>query len=110
MKSKDIEQGGTYMFVATDAPTRKHLEGTPFEVVSIKDVWRKLGRKRKVKRFFNESGDGARAEELEPMPEEGTNVVCSVCGWDGKKFELVLANIFDPNSKEYCPKCGATYK
>lgn len=74
MKSADIKQGETYTFVATDSPARKHLEGEPFTVVRIDNVWRKFkgkGRK-KVKRFFNEDNVGARAEELEPtnQPEK----------------------------------------
>jgi hypothetical protein len=71
MKSSDIEQGKTYLFLATDAPARKHLEGEEFTVTRIEYVWRRLKKKgsRRVKRFFNEAGDGARAEELEPLDE-----------------------------------------
>lgn len=67
MKSSQIKVGETYMFVATDNPARKHLEGQPFEVTEIKAVFRRIRGTRKVKRFFNEDGVGARAEELEPM-------------------------------------------
>lgn len=68
MKSGDIRIGATYMFVATDNPTRKHLEAQPFTVTEIKPVWRKVYKSsRKVNRYFNENGDAARAEELEPM-------------------------------------------
>lgn len=69
MKGSEIKQGETYMFVATDSPARKHLEGQEFTVVEIKAVFRRLFKKgtRKVKRFFNEDGVGARAEELEPL-------------------------------------------
>lgn len=69
MKANDIKQGETYLFLATDSHARKHLEGEPFTVTGIKHVWRRLKFKRgKVKRFFNQDGDGARADELEPMP------------------------------------------
>jgi hypothetical protein len=69
MKSKDIKQGETYMFVGTESPARKHLEGEPFTVQEIRAVWRRVFRKgsRKVKRFFNADGVGARADELEPL-------------------------------------------
>lgn len=67
MKQSDIKVGVTYLFVATDSEARKHLEGKPFTVERIENVWRKFrgkGRK-KVKRFFNDDNVGARAEELE---------------------------------------------
>lgn len=68
MKQSEIKIGETYLFVATDSVTRKHLEGKPFEVVRKEKVWRKLKKRRAyVYRFFNEQGDGARAEELEPI-------------------------------------------
>lgn len=67
MRGSEIKQGETYMFVATDSPARKHLEGQPFTVVEIKAVWRRVRGTRKVKRFFNEDGVGARADELEPL-------------------------------------------
>lgn len=72
MKGSEIKTGTTYMFVGTDSPARKHLEGEPFEVVEIKAVFRRFKRAgtRKVKRFFNADGVGARAEELEPMDQE----------------------------------------
>lgn len=71
MRGSDIKQGETYMFVATDSPARKHLEGEPFTVTRIEFVFRRFKRKgtKKVKRFFNEDGVGARAEELEPMDQ-----------------------------------------
>jgi hypothetical protein len=69
MKSADIKIEETYLFVATDSPARKHLEGQEFTVVRSEFVWRRVKKKgsRRVKRFFNEAGDGARAEELEPL-------------------------------------------
>lgn len=71
MKSSDIKIGTTYMFVATDAPARKSLEGKPFTVVDIRAVWRRWAKKsRRTKRFFNEDGVGARADELEPIDVE----------------------------------------
>lgn len=68
MKSADIKEGETYIFVSTDSPARKYLEGQDFKVVRIDMVFRRLKIKgrRKVKRFFNEDNVGARAEELEP--------------------------------------------
>lgn len=74
MKGGDIKQGETYMFVATDSPERKDLEGQEFTVVQIKPVWRRFKGKgtRKVKRYFNADGVGARAEELEPQDSETT--------------------------------------
>lgn len=74
MKTKDIKQGETYMFVGTESPARKHLEGEEFTVVEIKAVWRRVIRKgsRKVKRFFNADGVGARADELEPLDSKNT--------------------------------------
>lgn len=68
MKVKEIQVGETYFFVATDSPARKHLEGTEFTVFEIKPVWRRFSKKSKrVVRFFNEFGEGARPEELEPL-------------------------------------------
>ena len=68
MNGKEIKTGETYFFVATDSSARKHLEGTEFTVFEIKRVWRRRNKKSKqVKRFFNEFGEGARAEELEPL-------------------------------------------
>jgi hypothetical protein len=71
MKSSDIKPGETYRFMGSESPTRAHLAGQPFTVVEIKAVWRRLFKKSKrVKRFFNEDGIGARADELEPMDDE----------------------------------------
>lgn len=72
MKGSDIKTGETYLFVATDQQSRKHLEDTEFTVVDIRKVWRKTYKKsRQVKRYFNADGVGARAEELEPLDEPG---------------------------------------
>lgn len=74
MKSSQIKQGETYLFVATDSQARKHLEGHPFYVSEIKAVWRRTFKQsRRVKRFFNEDGIGARAEELEPLDSVNTS-------------------------------------
>lgn len=68
MKAADIIIGETYLFVATESAARKHLEGRPFTVTGKKAVWRRLSRRsRRVNRFFNEDGIGARPEELEPL-------------------------------------------
>jgi hypothetical protein len=75
MLKKDIEEGKTYLFLATDSPARKHLEGQPFTVVEIKKVWRKIVKRgsRQTWRFFNDDGIGARADELEPMDEDNVD-------------------------------------
>lgn len=68
MKAADIIIGETYLFVATESVARKHLEGQPFTVTGKKSVWRRLNRRsRRVNRFFNDDGIGARADELEPL-------------------------------------------
>lgn len=73
MKSRDIKQGETYMFMATDSVVRKNLEGTEFTVINIQSVWRRrFKQSRRVKRFFNQDGIGARAEELEPLDSKIT--------------------------------------
>lgn len=80
MRGKDIKEGETYLFVATTSAARKHLEGTEFTVQEKRLVFRRLqkGRK-KVYRFFNEDGIGARPEELEPLQEA---VQCHICRCD----------------------------
>lgn len=68
MKSSEIKIGETYLFVATDSPTRKHLEGQPFEVTEKRRVWRRVkGKRANVYRFFDQLGHAAMAEELEPI-------------------------------------------
>lgn len=78
MKQRDIKEGESYLFIATESPDRKHLEGTKFTVWRIEPVFRRFKGKgtRRVMRNFNEDGVGARAEELEPLP------VCWCCGRD----------------------------
>ena len=88
MKSSEIVQGETYLFLATDSASRKHLEGEPFTVIEIKSVWRRIGRKRKVKRFFNEAGDGARAEELEPIDKPHVRMLESEIRKPGEVWPL----------------------
>lgn len=72
MQTKDIEDGATYLFVATDSVARQDLVGYPFTVQHRKAVFRKFKGQgtRKRLRFFNDDGVGARAEELEPLPPE----------------------------------------
>jgi len=71
MKSADIKVGETYRFMGSESPTRAHLAGEEFTVVNIENVWRRLKKgRRKVKRFFNEDGVGARADELEPLDDD----------------------------------------
>lgn len=72
MHKTDIVDGDTYLFVATDNPTRAHLVGHVFTVRYRRAVFRKFKGQatRKRLRFFNDDGVGARAEELEPLPPE----------------------------------------
>lgn len=72
MLVKEIEDGTTYLFVATDNVARQALVGYPFTVQYRKAVFRKFKGQatRKRIRFFNDDGVGARAEELEPLPPE----------------------------------------
>jgi hypothetical protein len=73
MRAKDIKVGETYLFVATESMARKHLEGQPFKVENIENVWRRLkGKSRRVKRFYNQEGAAARADELEPLDSGST--------------------------------------
>jgi hypothetical protein len=70
MKIDQIEEGETYMFVATLDPARKNLEGKKFYVATKRLIWRKKHgnpRHHQVWRVFNEDGVGARADELEPL-------------------------------------------
>lgn len=68
MKQSEIKTGETYFFIATDSKVRQHLINTEFTVTEIKNVWRRQHKKsRLVKRFYNEFGEAARAEELEPL-------------------------------------------
>lgn len=103
MKSSEIKVYGTYMFVATDSESRKHLEGKPFKVVEIRAVWRRLfKRSKRVKRFFNENGEGARAEELEPMNER--EFLCTEC----ETGEYQMEGFVQPNGQTnyVCNECG----
>lgn len=67
MKQSDIKIGQTYMFVATDHPQKKHLEGQPFTVTEIKPSRQARNKHRKVNIYFDADGNTARAEELEPI-------------------------------------------
>lgn len=56
MKSSGIKIGETYL-----------LDGKPFKVVSKEKVWRKLKKRRAfVYYFFDQDGNQASAEELDP--------------------------------------------
>src|SRR4051812_11895548 len=106
MQKQDIEVGETYLFVATDNPTRKHLEGQPFKVVERKAVFRKLKRgTRKPIRFFNENGVGARAEELGPLPLN-EYYVCHACR-DACKYGELHHDGDAECGQSLCPNCGA---
>lgn len=73
MRSNEIKVGETYTFVGSENQARAHLAGEPFTVTEIRPVWRRLHKQsRKVKRFFNADGVGARADELEPIDQETT--------------------------------------
>ena len=106
MKASEIKAGGTYMFVATDAPARKSLEGQPFRVVDIQDVWRRRAKQsRRVKRFFNDDRVGARADELEPLPDH--LYACSHCGTVSNASDLAIDDTGAPEKVyEVCPHCG----
>lgn len=105
MRKQDIEVGETYLFVATDNPTRKHLEGQPFKVVERKAVFRKLKRgTRKPIRFFNENGVGARAEELGPLPANEW-YTCPDCK-EASKIEDLHTRLIDDQTRKACPNCG----
>jgi hypothetical protein len=107
MRKQDIEVGETYLFVATDNPTRKHLEGQPFKVVERKAVFRKLKRgTRKPIRFFNENGVGARAEELEPLPA-GQWVKCNECETCSNISELQKIKEDNDDIAIKCSNCNA---
>src|SRR4051812_35995003 len=107
MRKQDIEVGETYLFVATDNPTRKHLEGQPFKVVERKAVFRKLKRgTRKPIRFFNENGVGARAEELGPLPP-GEWVKCNMCDECANISELNKTKEDNDDIAIVCPNCKA---
>lgn len=114
MNKNDIVVGETYLFLATTSEARKHLEGQPFTVVEKKSVFRRLHRgKRKVWRFFNEDGVGARAEELGEMPNplilgmdfnaEAPQTVsawyCLQCG--------AIVSVYTPPPNGQCPGCNA---
>lgn len=70
MKNKEIQEGQTYMFVATEDVNRKHLEGQPFF------VWMSSRSKKRTRRgkplrsqFYNSNSEMAIAEELQPLAE-----------------------------------------
>lgn len=107
MLKNEIEVGGTYLFVATDSPKRKHLEGEAFTVWEIKKVYRsvKFGRRGRrpvmCTRFFNDDGIGAKAEELEPLPER--EFPCDNC----ELGEMKLIGVHPSGITKYeCDRCG----
>lgn len=115
MRSTEIKQGETYLFVGSDSPARKHLEGQEFTVVEIKRVWRRFkGKgKRNVQRFFNEAGDGARAEELGELPEKvchickaETDLVCTRCEKLVCETCCVAVNGPNPIDETRCKTCN----
>lgn len=101
MRQSDIKEGETYLFVATDVPQRKHLEGKPFTVVEKRAVYRRFtGQRGGFKnRYFNTDNVGARAEELEPMPAQLAGTVqCPHCQ------QISLIDEIEADKK--CPECG----
>jgi len=113
MLKSEIVVGETYYFVGSDSPTRKHLAGMPFKVVRKERVFRKQAYRRgkartgtvKVLRFFNDDNIGARAEELEPLPEREWSK-CSHCN-DAHKYADLEYN--DRGKLAKCPACGCLY-
>lgn len=115
MHPKDIVIGETYLFIATLNPERKHLEGQAFTVVRKERVFRKVPYRRgkhnagtrKVLRFFNDDGVGARADELGELPEQKDNreFPCKICDTGEMKCTGV-----HPNGQEQyeCNECGET--
>jgi hypothetical protein len=110
MLKQDIEIGGTYLFVGTDSPKRKHLTGKPFTVTDIKKVPRKIIARRgkglrtvKTWRIFNEDGIGARADELEPMPKTGFYQCNQV---DCRKWSCIEDLTKNGWEQKCCPHCG----
>lgn len=101
MKHSDIEVGKTYLFVATDSPARKHLEGTAFTVTNKDKVWRrKGGRRHRSWRAFNADGVAVRPDELGELPDDH----CPNCfvGTFG------LVECHNGREKFECDKCGHT--
>lgn len=107
MKGSQIIIGQTYLFVATEALGRKHLEGMAFTVIEKKAVFRRLKKgHRKVNRFFNEDGVGARPEELEPLPERENG--CSHCAI-GEMIDVEHIPRANEMATRYeCNNCGHT--
>lgn len=94
MQHTDIKEGQDYLFLATDSATRKHLELTVFHVAEIRKVFRKLtwGQRkasRQVTRYFDHDGVGARADELQELPE-------SWHAMSGMEQRLWLENLRNP--------------
>jgi hypothetical protein len=111
MKKTDIEVGTTYLFVGSDSPKRKHLAGLPFTVVSVDRVYRKVAyrkgkRSMKVTRFFNAEGIGAKAEELETLPNQGFHT-CPACKEVNRICDLHVRPVNEEIEKA-CPNCGET--
>jgi hypothetical protein len=78
MKSSEVKEGETYLFVATDDATRKDLEGKTFYVAQKKTY--RPGPKAHFARhyFVNSEGQKAHAEELQQLPPEDER--CFECG------------------------------
>jgi hypothetical protein len=102
MRHQDIQEGKTYLFVATLDQKRKHLEGKPFTVTAKKKVWRAqtVGRRHKVMRIFNVDGVAVRPDELDELPEDH----CPECFLG--KFGVVETH--NGREKYECDQCGHT--
>jgi len=107
MRQRDIKEGQTYLFLATENPARKHLEGKPFTVISKKAVFRR-GKKglRKPWRYFNEDGIGARAEELVELPERENP--CSECETGEMELESSSPGNSETRQRFKCNNCQHT--
>lgn len=101
MRASDIVEGGTYHFVGTADPTRKHLEGKPFTVAKLSAVHRRAGKAgRKRYRAYDGGGAWAEPEELEPLPD----LPCDDC----QVGEMQQDGGTTPNGTTYykCSICG----
>lgn len=82
MMPNDIIVGETYLFVGSDSPKRQHLAGSEFTVVRKDFVYRRFkgnAHSARVLRFFDDDGNGARPDELEPIAKDKP-IVCYICG------------------------------
>ncbi len=107
MKGTDISIDETYLFLATDSPARKHLEGMAFTVVRKELVYRRLKKgTRKTYRYFNDDGVGARAEELQPLPDRESP--CSKCAIGEMQITGTTPRASETATHYECDNCQHT--